>query len=326
MASSAGDLGRSARAADRDPWRAGGVAVVAGVSFWLAGCGAGKVCDSGVDCDTAPVGTGGVSGGACDGREGNAAAEVLPVQTALLAADVHALGSPASEAGRRSDELERVVELTRDLQVGVVEVSQAQWAQVMEDAPSHQPDCPRCPVEAVSWHDAARFANRLSVLDGLPVCYTCTDDAPGAECSSLAVPAACDGWRMPTEAEWEAAARAGSASAWAGDDAPDPVAWTADNTGRVCPAGGREANAAALFDLSGNVWEWTNDGYGPLDALAPVDPSVSLGDLAVVRGGSWFNAPTEARVAARRALAPGEATPFVGLRLVRSADGGLVGR
>jgi sulfatase modifying factor 1 len=291
--------------------------------LWLGACTDGeKDCAGDSDClDLEDAAAGGISGGGCPG-DTLGGSEALPLRTETLAAGAASLGSPSDEAGRRADEAQREVSFTRDLVVGVHEVTQGQWAELMGTSPSSQPDCPRCPVEGVSWSEAARFANALSAEEDLEACYACADDPADGACTP-ALPSECLGWRLPTEAEWEALARAGGGGPWAGRGEADAVAWTEENTSRVCGVGQRDENDLGIVDTSGNVWEWTLDGYGPLDALPAEDPWAPPSATVVLRGGSWFNGADEARSAARRAHDPAEATPFIGFRLVRSADSTL---
>jgi sulfatase modifying factor 1 len=149
-------------------------------------------------------------------------------------------------------------------------------------------------VEQVSWDDAVAFAAAASRRDGVT-------------------------YRLPTEAEWEYAARGGGASAYAGSDNLDAVAWYNGNSGNTTHAVcGKQRNGFGLCDMSGNVWEWTADWYGNYGG-ATVDPTgAASGSYRVDRGGSWYYDPVSARVANRGMLDPGRRSYYLGLRLRRS--------
>lgn len=218
----------------------------------------------------------------------------------------------------------RVV-VSRDLQVGRTEVTQDQWEQVMGENPvstrstAFGESCrsaglgPDKPVFCVSWVEAATFANRLSERDGLPPCYRIEGEVVGWPEGT-----ACTGWRLPTEGEWERAARGTGEGAWSGSAVASEVAWTAENAQGAQEVGQLEANGWGLYDLSGNVAEWTWDGYSRdrpvgLDPLGPEEA-----DLRVLRGGGWSGRATQATVQARGRANPEHVDAAVGLRLVRT--------
>ncbi len=182
------------------------------------------------------------------------------------------------------------------------------------------------PVVLVSWMDAVAYANWLSESEGLEPAY-----------GLLGVDAVCrwetDGWRLPTEAEWEYAARGGSVSkgyAYAGSDNPDEVAWYGENSGKTgtCPVAAKQANELGLFDMCGNVSEWCWDWYDEYSAEAQNDPRGPESGYAlvfrgktdfgrIVRGGDWYlNAyalpPTD-----RSYSDPVKSNSGTGFRLVR---------
>jgi formylglycine-generating enzyme required for sulfatase activity len=141
------------------------------------------------------------------------------------------------------------------------------------------------PVEEVSWHDAAKFCNALSLLSGLTAVYDTS-----AWTSDLSK----TGYRLPTEAQWEYACRAGSTTEyWWGPDTNGMGArtWSYYNSGgETHPVATKLANAYGLYDMTGNVWQWCNDWYGDYAAGAATDPTGPVtGTLCVLRGGSWFN-------------------------------------
>jgi len=192
---------------------------------------------------------------------------------------------------------EHVVDLTRGLYLGIYEVTQAQWTRVMDDNPSRTPDSDR-PVESISWSDAQEFIHHLNQSAG----------------DSL--------YRLPSEAEWEYAARAGTDTRWSFGDRErdlDGYAWfgTLNSTE---PVGKKLPNPWGLYDVHGNVWEWVQDWYDPdYYATSPsADPSgPQTGTARVLRGGAFNREARFLRSADRLWFDPSVRSPDIGFRIVR---------
>ncbi len=229
------------------------------------------------------------------------------------------MGSPASESGRGNGETQHPVRLTRGYAMATMPVTQELWTAVMGANPAKfqsEADAARRPVEQVTWFDAVRFCNALSAKQGLRAAYTIgTGDAP-----AVTVDGSADGFRLPTEAEWECAARAGTTHVYAGGDDLDAVAWHSGNGGSTTHAvGQKRANAWGLHDMSGNVWEWCQDVHGDYPTGAVTDPiGAASGPFRVGRGGSWNDTAGSARAARRSGVFPGFRDDFLGFRLSRT--------
>lgn len=189
------------------------------------------------------------------------------------------------------------VHIAKPFAFGKTEVTQGQWRAVMGHNPSGFAGCgDHCPVENVSWNDAKEFVRKLNAKTG-------------------------KSYRLPSEAEWEYACRAGGNHSYCGSDNIDGVAWTASNSGgKTHAVAGKQANAWGLYDMSGNVWEWTEDCGNASYNGAPYDGSAwTSGDCGqrTVRSGSWNNAPEASRAAFRVWIGTRGRYNVYGLRLVR---------
>jgi formylglycine-generating enzyme required for sulfatase activity len=212
------------------------------------------------------------------------------------------MGSPLTFTAAEDDEQPRhQVALTQGFALGVYPVTQAEWQQVMGANPARFKGDTR-PVENVSWEECAAFVNRLNGLE------------------------AGQGWayRLPTEAEWEYACRAGSPSKYHfGEDAArlEDYAWFAGNAAnQTHPVGQKRPNAWGLYDMHGNVWEWCQDWYDRQayqrgNCIDPVGPD--RGANRVGRGGCWYDPAGSCRAASRGNFHPAFRDPYLGLRLVR---------
>ena len=196
------------------------------------------------------------------------------------------------------------IQITRDFEMGKYEVTQGQWETVMGSNPSHFKGADR-PVESVSWDDAQEFLKRLNgKADG----YL---------------------YRLPSEAEWEYAARAGAREQ---PQNPEALAWYDKNSGdQTQPVGQKQANAWGLHDMLGNVWEWCNDWYGEISdqskARLTVDPRGPLtGTARVIRGGSWDSNWLKASVDFRERREPSFRDYLIGFRCVRAPRAAIPAR
>ena len=228
------------------------------------------------------------------------------------------MGSPESEPDRDDDETQHAVRLTRGFSMGTTPVTQALWTAVMGANPSSFTDgaeATQRPVEQVSWFDSVRFCNVLSRKLGLRAAYTVgAGDEPTVTCDFSA-----PGFRLPTEAEWECAARAGTASPYSGSDDLDEVGWYDDNSEATTHAvGQKKANGWGLYDMSGNVWEWTWDIFGDYGGNVTDPTGASTGAFRVNRGGSWYYSAQRARVAFRYRYDPTLRNVNLGFRLSRT--------
>ncbi|MQA11770.1 MAG: SUMF1/EgtB/PvdO family nonheme iron enzyme [Pseudonocardiaceae bacterium] len=185
--------------------------------------------------------------------------------------------------------------------MAAVPITQSRYAEVTGQRPSTTRG-DQLPVEGVSWWDAVQFCNALSRREGLTPAYRLDADAEDIEWDTSV-----DGYRLPTEAEWEHACRAGTTGPRYGQ--LDEIAWYRGNSnGRIHEVGGKLPNTWGLHDMLGNVWDWCWDVY---------DAEV-YGDYRVLRGGGWFDEHWSCRASVRRRSHPTFKLDDVGFRIARS--------
>ena len=235
-----------------------------------------------------------------------------------------------SGVGESRERPVHTVTLTRDFYIGKYEVTQAEYLAVTGSNPSYFTGDDRLPVEYLTWYDMVRYTNALSELEGYVPCY----DNDGNVIGGGGNPYACEGYRLPMEAEWEYAARAGTTMRYSwGDEDPVCVAGAANGArfddNNLCndigtaPVGAYSPNPWGLYDVHGNVWEWVYDWYflsyyGSSPSSDPVGPSA--GSYRVIRGGWGNNNASSLRSAYRRSFTPTIRFGSFGFRLVRTAQ------
>jgi formylglycine-generating enzyme required for sulfatase activity len=276
--------------------------------------------------------------------------EPVPAGWVRVEPGTFVMGSLSKEPGRGDLEQAHNVTITYPFLVSAYEVTQKEWEEITYRKPTAFTGCGlTCPVTDVSWFDAVAFANRLSERSKLESCYEIKESGTAKEVS-WPRGTACRGFRLPTEAEWEYAARAGGAEALG--DAPltamerqpaDPALaeravfggnssvtyagaedcskWGAGLTScGVAPVGSKKPNAWGLYDTSGNASEWVWDTLSNFPVNGVVDPAQhAAGQPNLVRGGSWMSTGRDCRLAAREQTQPVARKTF-GIRLVRSID------
>jgi formylglycine-generating enzyme required for sulfatase activity len=195
------------------------------------------------------------------------------------------------------------------------EVTQKEWRDVMGSNPSFFKG-DDLPVESITWYDAVDYCNKRSQKEGLTPCYSGSGTSISCNWSA-------NGYRLPTEAEWEFAAQGGTKSkgyTYSGSNDIGSVAWYDNNSGSTTHSvGGKSPNELGIYDMSGNVWEWCWDWYGSYASTSQNNPTGSTsGNYRVLRGGSWRRSGNYCRVAFRNYGDPGHGSINRGLRVLRA--------
>lgn len=215
------------------------------------------------------------------------------------------MGSPATELGRLKDETQHEVILTKGFKMGKFPITQAQWLGIMGEKHFYFSEAGEdVPADSISWEDCQAFLRKLTKATGKT-------------------------WRLPTEAEWEYACRAGTQTALNnGNDLTNDyecpymneVGWYGRNAQRALhPVGQKRPNAWGLYDMHGNLYEWCFDGYRPYPMGPVTDPRIAepgIGGIRVVRGGCWLVSARSCRSANRGYGHPADRHEMYGLRVV----------
>ena len=265
---------------------------------------------------------------------------VTPSKWITIKAGTFTMGSPKTEICREIGSLketEHKVSLTRSFEISTTEVTQGQFLSLMWYNPSKHSTCGLdCPVEMVNWYEAAAYCNALSASKGLARCYDCKGTGKGVTCSEAPAYAQgkvydCPGYRLPTDAEWEYAYRAGTTTALHNgalancldkDPNADKIAWHGKNSGgKSQPVAKKLPNAWGLYDMAGNVREWCHDWMiNDLGPKAATDPWGHATEkyYRINRSGSWWGKPYNLRAAHRFQKPPTYRCHGMGIRCVRT--------
>ncbi|MFH1885419.1 MAG: formylglycine-generating enzyme family protein [Pseudomonadota bacterium] len=256
----------------------------------------------GVDTSWRPIPEDGAPSGS--GAMGSSFTNSLGMKFVWCPPGTFTMGSPSSEPGRYDDEPQHQVTLPRGFYMQTTEVTQGQWEKVMGNNPSYFQDCGAdCPLANVSWDDAQGFIRKLNQMEG-------------------------ETYSLPTEAQWEYAARAGTNTAFytgrclstdqANYDGNYPLLGCPKGQDRktTVPVASFFPNAWGLYDMHGNVYEWCLDWYGNYPSGIVTDPTgPSSGSSHVIRGGGWLHYATNCRSACRSLQSPGHRNDLLGFRL-----------
>jgi len=260
-----------------------------------------------------------------------------PVSTefVILEPGEFTMGSPSNppEEGRYANEAQHAVQITKSFEIAKTDVTQLQYVIVMGSNPSSFVSSAielngvrvsaNRPVENVSWWSTLVFANRLSEMAGFKACY----DLSGLKCTGSAekgdlncdgvpkiqspsgMPQDCEGYRLPTEAEWEYAARAGTQTAYSfgnrKEDLSDYAVFSDNSGSQTAEVASKKPNPWGLYDMHGNLWQWVSDWYSESPQGGKDPKGADTGSDRVVRGGSWFNDARFLRSAYRGGVLPG---------------------
>ncbi|MHB9295904.1 putative Serine/threonine-protein kinase Pkn1 [Pillotina sp. SPG140] len=227
------------------------------------------------------------------------------------------MGSPPSERMRGSNEGPQHEVTVNNFYLGKYEVTQKEYQAVTGINPATHKGG-NLPVENITWYEAIQYCNALSVKEGLTPVYTIHGTA-------VIWNHAFNGYRLPTEAEWEYAAKGGNKDAvtflYAGSNNADTVGWHSGNSSESRPAGSKEPNSLGLYDMSGNVGEMCWDFHGPYDAAPQTNPAgAPTGGYHVGRGGCWYYDVQYLRTSFRAYIEPETRYHMVGFRIARNAE------
>ncbi len=244
----------------------------------------------------------------------------VPIEMVFVAGGTFNMGAAATDTEADTDERPVHSVTLSSYYIGKYEVTQAQWEAVMDENPSGfqaGPDAPSRPVEQITWYDAVTFCNELSIDSNLTPYYNIINE------TEVTVNPDANGYRLPTEAEWEYAARGGALSEsylFSGSSNIDEVAWYISNSeSKTQPVGEKQANELGIYDMSGNVWEWCWDRYGNYEGDAQTNPvGATSGLYRVRRGGGDYSNAGSCRSTNRNRSTPTYSNDILGLRLVRA--------